>query len=136
MAGWQTARLREIPTEHGSGFWDPWSKEPGYGERWRSIRAHFGITAFGVNAYDADAGEELVVAHDETDYGGQEELYYVVRGRARFALDGEEVELGEGELLYVRPEVMRQADALEAGTLVFMVGGAPGKPYELWNFDA
>ena len=135
MAGWHTARLREISTEHRPGFWDPWSKAPGYGEKWHSIRTHFGITSFGVNAYEAGAGEELVVAHDETDYGGQEELYHVVRGRARFTLDGEEVELGEGELLHVTPEVMRQADALEAGTLVFMVGGMPGKPFEPWDFD-
>jgi mannose-6-phosphate isomerase-like protein (cupin superfamily) len=135
MEGWSTARLDGISTEHKPGFWDPWSKEPGYGDRWHSIRSHFGITAFGVNAYEAEAGEELVVAHDETDFGGQEELYYVVRGRASFVLGDEEVELGEGELLYVAPEVVRQADALEAGTLVFMVGGPPGKPYEPWDFE-
>jgi hypothetical protein len=40
------------------------------------------------------------------------------------------VELGEGELLYTRAEVMREARALESPTIVFMVGGLPGKPYE------
>ncbi len=93
-------------------------------------RGALGISGFGVSANEANAGEELVVEHDELGYGDQEELYYMVRGRARFVLDGTDVELGEGEPLLVPPEVVRQADALEAGTLVFMVGGTPGKPYD------
>jgi mannose-6-phosphate isomerase-like protein (cupin superfamily) len=131
--GWKTARLDEIGSRFEPGFWDPWAREPGYGENWRSIGPYFGITGFGVSAYEVAEGEELVVAHDEVEYGGQEELYFLVRGRARFVLDGEEVELGEGELLYVRPQVTRQATALATPTLVFMVGGTPGKPYQEWD---
>jgi hypothetical protein len=33
------------------------------------------------------AGQELIVPHDETSFGGQEEVYVVVRGRARFVCD-------------------------------------------------
>jgi uncharacterized cupin superfamily protein len=134
-AGWRRARLDEIPAEQPTEWWDEWAREPGYGERWHAIRGHFGIEAFGVNAYEADAGKELVVAHEESSFGGQEELYYVVRGRAIFRLDGEEVEVGAGELLHVCPEVVRQADALEP-TLVFMVGSTPGKPFEPADYDA
>ena len=132
--GWRTARLEEIGTRYEPGFWDPWAREPRYGERWRSIGGHFGIRGFGVNAYDAAEGEELIVPHTETDYGGQEELYLVVRGRARFTCDDEEVELGEGELLHVRPEVMRAATALATPTLLLMGGGTPGQPYTLWDY--
>jgi mannose-6-phosphate isomerase-like protein (cupin superfamily) len=78
----------------------------------RSAR-HFGITGFGVNANEAAAGEELVVPHEELSYGGQEELYFIVRGRARFTCDGEEIELREGGLLYVPPAVVREAVACE-----------------------
>lgn len=53
-----------------------------YGCRWRQIRQHFGITGFGVNANEA-AGEELVVSHKEVSYGGQQEVYLIVRRRAR-----------------------------------------------------
>ena len=124
--GWQTARLEDIPTTNDASYWEPWARDPGYGETWHSIRQHFGISGFGVNACEAGAGEELVVPHDETDFGSQEELYFVVRGRARFVCDGDEVEVGEGGLLYASAEVMREARALETPTVVFMVGGAPG----------
>ena len=137
--GWEVARLEEIPAiglASDPSYWQQWAHDPGYGQRWHSIRHYFGITGFGVNANEASAGEELVVPHDETELGGQEELYLVLRGRARFVCDGEEVELGVGELLYVRPEVEREATALETPTVVFMVGGAPGGPYRPWPGDS
>ena len=103
----------------------------------RPVRHHFGIEAFGVNACEAGAGEELVVPHDEVSFGGQEELYAVVRGRARFVCDGDEVELGVGELLYVPPQVQRAGTALETPTTVLMIGGVAGKPFEPdWEPDA
>jgi len=134
-AGWRKARLGEIGTELTPEWWQDWAREPDYGLRWRQIREHLGITGFGVNANEADAGRELVVPHEEASYGGQEELYFFVRGRARFTCDGEDVELGAGELLYVAPEVVREAVALETSTLVFMVGGVPGA-YRPFDWDA
>jgi mannose-6-phosphate isomerase-like protein (cupin superfamily) len=134
--GWRVGRLSEIPPADEAsdlGWWQRWARDPDYGVGWHSIRQYFGITAFGVNAYEAAAGKELVVPHSETDYGGNEELYLVVRGRARFRCDGEEAELAAGELLYVAAEVQRDAVALETPTIVFMVGATPGKPYTRWN---
>jgi len=134
--GWRVGRLSEIPPADEAsdlGWWQRWARDPDYGVGWHSIRQYFGITAFGVNAYEAAAGKELVVPHSETDYGGNEELYLVVRGRARFRCDGEEAELAEGELLYVAAQVEREAVALETLTIVFMVGATPGKPYTRWN---
>ena len=65
----------------------------------------------------------------ETEYGGQEELYLLLRGRARFTCDGETVELDAGEMMHVSSEVVRDAVALEDSTLVLCVGGTPGQPY-------
>jgi uncharacterized cupin superfamily protein len=127
---WSTARLSDITPDHEPSFWDEWARAPGFGARWHSIGTHFGITAFGIAANEADAGEELIVPHDETTFGGQEELYVVVRGRARFVCDRHAVELGEGEALHVTAEVQREAVALVPSTLLLMVGGIPGKPYE------
>lgn len=127
--GWRRSPLHSIPGTNDEEWWAQWARDPGYGRRWHSIGEHFGISGFGVNAYEADAGEELVVPHDEVEFGGQEELYAVVRGAARFLCDGETVEVGEGELLFVGPEVSREARATADGTLVLMVGGTPGKPY-------
>lgn len=128
---WQVGKLDEVRNDTEPSYWEQWARDPDYGGKWRSIRAQFGITSFGVNAYEAAAGEELVVPHDEVEDSGQEELYYVSRGRAGFVCDGEEVEVGEGGLLYAKPEVMREARALETPTIVFMVGGTPGRPYEV-----
>ena len=103
---------------------------------WHAIRNHFGITAFGVAASEAARGEALIWPHTEAHYG-QEELYLVLEGRARFLFeDGSEVELGRHELLFVRPEVGRGAIALETPTTLFIVGGKPGT-YEtpVWAND-
>lgn len=61
----------------------------------------------------------------------------MLRGRARFVCDGEEVELGEGEVLFCRPEVHREAISLETPTMLLIVGGLPGRPYEIptWSRD-
>ena len=133
--GWRKAQLREIGSGSPPEWWQDWARESDYGLRWRQIREHLGITGFGVNANEADAGRELVVPHEEESYGGQEELYFLVRGRARFTCDGDEVELGAGELLYVPPEVTRDAVALETPTLVFMVSGVPGA-YQPFDWDS
>jgi uncharacterized cupin superfamily protein len=127
--GWRSARIDEVPTTAADGFWAEWAKESDFGERWHSIGDHLGIAGFGVNANEADAGRELIVPHAETEYGEQEEIYIVLRGRARFVCDGEPVEVGPGDVLAVTHEVRREAQALEDGTLVLCVGGTPGRPY-------
>jgi hypothetical protein len=60
---------------------------------WRPVRHHFGITAFGVNAWTArDAGDRIINEHDESEPNSNEELYLVLRGRAVFELDGDRVD--------------------------------------------
>ena len=101
---------------------------PGPGSlTWRPVRAHFDIRAFGCNAYTAAAaGEDVVEPHDEAGDPGHEELYFVHAGRARFSLDGEELEAGAGTYVFVRePAVHRHAVALEPGTTVLSFGGPP-----------
>jgi mannose-6-phosphate isomerase-like protein (cupin superfamily) len=130
---WKTARIEEIratPPANEPSYWKEWTDDEGYPARWHSVREHFGIEAFGVNACHAAAGEELVVPHDEVSFGGQEELYAVVEGRARFVLDGHELELEVGGLVYIPPHVRRQGIALETPTTVLMIGGVAGKPFQ------
>jgi hypothetical protein len=111
---WRTARIAEIPPAGlaaGPGYWKEWTDDEGYPARWHSIREHFGIEAFGVNACHGEAGQEVVVPHEEVSFGGQQELYAV-------------------ELLFLEPDVRRAGVALETPTLVLMVGGVAGKPFE------
>ena len=102
----------------------------------RPIRHHFGITSFGVNAWTGrEAGDRIINEHDEGQDDGDEELYLVQRGRARFELDGEPVQAPVGTLVYVPPDVRRTAFAEEAGTTIIALGGTPGKAYEPSGFE-
>ena len=96
------------------------------------VRRRLDITAFGVSAFSAPSGVEVIREHDETLLGeaGQEELYIVVKGSATFEVDGESVEAPTGALVNVQPTAKRKATATEDGTTILVVGGTPGKAYE------
>lgn len=110
--------------------------------RWKPVRRALGIRAFGTNAFAADAGQLVVEEHDEVSpsgAGGHEELYVVLRGHARFTIDGEDVDAPQGTLVFLpEPEAKRVATALEDGTIVMAVGGQVGVPYEVspWEHTA
>jgi mannose-6-phosphate isomerase-like protein (cupin superfamily) len=100
----------------------------------RPVRHHFGIAAFGTNAWTAaNEGDRLMPEHEEDE--GNEELYVVLRGSARFEIDGETVDAPEGTLVFVRPEGNRTAFAEEAETTVLAVGSRLGKPYEVGGWE-
>jgi tetratricopeptide (TPR) repeat protein len=103
---------------------------------WRPVRRHFGIKAFGTNAYTPGASGQIVEEHTETTLG-HEEIYLVLRGRVRFTVDGDERELGPGQLVYVRdPSLSRAGVALTDDAAVLAVGGKPGEPHEVsaWEY--
>jgi quercetin dioxygenase-like cupin family protein len=95
---------------------------------WRPVRRHFGITAFGTNAYTADAGQRVVEEHSEKD--GPEEMYVVLRGGATFTLGDDEVDAPAGTIVFARPGTRRGAIAAEDGTAVLAVGAKAGVAYE------
>ena len=100
----------------------------------RPVRHHLGISAFGTNAWTASIeGDRLMPEHEEDE--GSEELYVVLRGRARFEIDGVSVDAPEGTLVFVRPQVNRTAFAEEAGTTVLAVGSRVGQPYEAGGWE-
>ena len=100
----------------------------------RPVRHHFGISAFGTNAWTAAAvGDRLLPEHEEDE--GNEELYVVLGGRARFVVDGDTVDAPARTLVFVSPESTRTAFAEEAGTIVLAVGSTVGKPYEVGGWE-
>jgi Tetratricopeptide repeat len=116
---------------------------PVAGVHWKPVRRTLGIEAFGVNAYCADEGEQVVEEHDERGggAGGHEELYVVVTGRAAFTVAGDEIDAGPGTLVFVRdPGTRRAAVAVEDGTTVLVLGGTPGAAFRPsaweWSFAA
>jgi tetratricopeptide (TPR) repeat protein len=102
------------------------------GHAWRAVRQPLGINAFGVNAFTADEDTEVIEDHDETggNAAGHEELYVVVRGHARFTVDGEDIDAPAGTLVFVDdPASRRGAHATADGTIVLVVGGRAGEVY-------
>ncbi len=100
----------------------------------RPVRHHLGISAFGTNAWTAaQEGDRLMPEHEEDE--GSEELYVVLRGRARFEVGGDTVDAPEGTLVFVPPQVNRTAFAEEAETTVLAIGSNVGKPYEVRGWE-
>jgi len=100
----------------------------------RPVRKHFGIMAFGVNAWTGkSAGDRIINEHDEADE--DEELYLVQQGRATFELEGERVDAPAGTMVFARPGVRRTAFAEEPGTTIVAIGGRPGEAYEPSGFE-
>ena len=100
------------------------------GFEWRPIRRAFDIRAFGVNAYAPGATGQVVEEHSESTLG-HEEIYLVLRGRARFTIDENAHELGPGQLVFVRdPALKRSAVGLDDDTIVLALGGKPGAAHE------
>lgn len=125
MASWSLAHIDDIPALEGPGEWPI-----------TPVRHHFGISAFGVNAWTArNAGDRLIPEHEEDEPNAQEELYVVTRGRAVFELDGEPHEAPEGTYVFAPPGVKRTAFAEEPATTILAVGAAPGKPYEVVGWE-
>jgi tetratricopeptide (TPR) repeat protein len=126
VKGYIFARLDELePTSLSPGATDD-------GRQRFDVRRRFDITSFGVQAYRAPSGVDVIREHDETLLGeaGQEELYVVTQGSATFEIDGEAVEAPAGSMVLVQPTAKRKATATDEGATILVVGGTPGKAYE------
>lgn len=120
------ARVEDIP---------PLASDLVEGE-WLPVRYHFGITAFGCNAYVARAAGELIVEEHEEGGDGHEELYVVLAGVARFTLDGSERDAPAGTLVFCERQATRKAVAVEPGTTVLAIGGFPGRAFEVSRWES
>jgi uncharacterized cupin superfamily protein len=121
--GWQSASLHEIPPV-----------KPDWPATWKSVRHHFGITAFGINAVSKDAGNVLVPEHDETA-SGQQEIFFVHEGEAVATLDGEELRAPAGTFVAVEPGTRRKFEAAASPTTIVVVGSCPGRAYEVGAWE-
>ena len=130
-AGYTSASLDEIPTvPDGPGPAD-----------WKPVRHHFGIAAFGINAWVAtEADQVLIDEHDELDEpgtAGHEEIYLVTAGHATFTVDGEAIEAPAGTFVAVRdPALKRSAVAREPGTTVLAVGASPDETFSVSPWES
>ena len=96
------------------------------------VRHELGFAAFGINSWSAEKpGDQLVPEHAEDQEGDNDELYVVVRGRARFEVGDDSFDAPHGTLVFVpQGPNQRMAFAEEAGTIVLAIGATPGKAFE------
>jgi hypothetical protein len=101
------------------------------------VRHELGITAFGVNSWlGPNVGDRVIPEHAEDQEGDQDELYVVVRGRARFEVGGDTVDAPQGTLVYVPAgPTVRTAFAEEPDTTVLAIGATAGKAFEVHGWE-
>ena len=122
-SSWEAAAVNDIPPV-----------KPDWPATWKSVRHHFGITAFGVNAVTKDAGNVLIPEHDESE-SGQQELYFVHAGAVTATLDGESVEVPAGGFIAVEPAVRRKIESTASPTTLVCVGATPGAAYQVGDWE-
>ena len=108
-------------------------------ERFLPLRRMLGVTSFGLNQILLRPGQRGRI-HRHT---AQEEVYVVLAGTLTLGIEGEERELGQGELARVAPDVRRQIS--NRGTedvLLIALGGAvehvgrDGEAFTAWEQEA
>jgi len=129
-ATFRTAHIDDLPFEIDDDY--PTTE-------WKPLRRFFGIGSFGTNlARATKPGDVLTHDHSEIVDGGtrHEELFLIVSGHATYRVDGEELDAPAGTFLYVPdPATVRGVVALEAGTVMLVVGGEPGAMFTPSEWD-
>lgn len=97
--------------------------------QWVPVRRRLGIRGFGVNAFRA-ARQGDAVLEDHVESPGQEELYVLLKGRARLDVGGQTIEISAGTGVFVsEPELRRSGTALEDDTVILAIGGWHDRAY-------
>jgi quercetin dioxygenase-like cupin family protein len=122
-AGWQVAQVDEIPPV-----------KPDWPATWKSVRHHFEITAFGVNAVTKEAGKVLIPEHDESA-SGQQELYFVHAGEVTATLDGESHTVPAGGFVACEPGTRRKLESTATPTTLIVIGAPVGRAYEVGDWE-
>jgi mannose-6-phosphate isomerase-like protein (cupin superfamily) len=95
--------------------------DPDTGERFFGLRRALGVTSFGINQMVLKPGQRMRIHRHQR----QEEVYLVLEGVLTVAIEGDETELGRGELMRVAPNIRRQLINYGPGrTLLIALGGA------------
>lgn len=98
------------------------------GIRFRYAAEALGVSAWGMNVLELDAGCEDYPEHDHVE-DGQEEVYVILRGSATLVTGDERRELREGDLTRVAPTVTRKIVPGPKGVTVLAIGATPGEAF-------
>ena len=121
-------RMKDITTLHLASIAAYSGPHAIPGIRFRPARAALGVSSWGMNVLELDAGCELCPEHDH-EADGQEEVYVVLSGSVVLRASGEERTLVTGDMARVAPDVRRKLVTRDRPATVLALGGTPGKPY-------
>jgi len=113
-------RMDEIPAYEGP------QAIPGI--RFRTAGRALGVTAWGMNLVEIDAGCNAYPEHDHAK-DGQEEVYVVLEGSGVLAAAGGETKLERGMLVRVGATVKRKVRPGPDGVVLLVLGATPGQAY-------
>lgn len=89
-----------------------------------------GVSAFGLAVVDIDylggATNYPLHSHEED---GQTEVFVVARGGGSASIDGEDVQIREGEMLAIEPAAKRGFTAGDDGLRLIVIGATAGEPF-------
>lgn len=121
MADVKASRIQEIPYYQGP------KAIPGL--RFHTAARELGVTAWGMNVLEIEAGCTGYPEHAHVQ-DGQEEVYVVLKGSGAMEAGGDHVELAEGMLVRVGPSTRRKILPGPQGITVLAIGATPGRPYQ------
>jgi len=87
------------------------------------LRRLLGVSSFGINQIALEPGQRGRIHRHER----QEEVYLVLEGTLTLIVEGEEIELGEDELVRVAPNVRRQLVNRGPEKLLLLALGGEGE---------
>jgi uncharacterized cupin superfamily protein len=99
------------------------------GIRFRGAARALGVTAWGMNVIELEPGCDRYPEHDHAA-DGQEEVYFVLRGRTTLRAGADEWQLEPGALVRVGPNQKRKFVTAGEGVTLLAIGATPGKAYE------
>lgn len=97
--------------------------DPDAAERFVPLRRQLGVSSFGINQLVFQPGQRGRIHR----HHHQEEVYLVLEGALTLIVEGEETELGEGEVIRVAPQLRRQLVNRGPGRMVLLALGGEGE---------
>lgn len=116
MSDYTAKRISDMEASFGGGF--------------VKVRAELGASSFGAQVIQLPPNEDRYPLHDHSE-DGQEEIFAVLSGSGWMEVEGERVELDGETLVRVGPEPKRKVFAGPQGLRMLVVGGVPGRAYEI-----
>jgi mannose-6-phosphate isomerase-like protein (cupin superfamily) len=104
--------------------------EAAFGGGFVKARAELGITSFGMQVIRMPADYSDYPEHDH-EQDGQEEVYLALKGSGWIDIDGERVDLDQDTFVRVGGGVKRKVHSGPDGLQMLVIGGCPGKAYEI-----